>query len=81
MVFWIPAFSGMTRFATTDDTARRSSLFNLLYASVICRVNEKPPGSITLDLNLFFLVMLHTLLPSWCLSPDHLEFQKGKNEA
>jgi hypothetical protein len=51
---------------------------NPLYASTICGVNEKPPGSIALDLDLFFLVKPHTHLPAWFPSPDHLELQKRK---
>ena len=74
MVFWIPAFSEMKRFAITEDTARRSSLFNLLYASAICRVNEKPPGSITLDLDLHGMIVLNAERVGHCndLTDEHL---------
>jgi hypothetical protein len=52
---------------------------NPLYASVIRWVNEKPLGSITLSLDLFFMVIFHTLLPAWCASPDHIvELQKRR---
>jgi hypothetical protein len=49
---------------------------NPLYASVIRWVNEKPPSSIALDLDLFFVVKLHTHLPGWLPTTDHLELQK-----
>ncbi len=49
---------------------------NPLYAPVIRWVNEKPPDSIALDLDLFFVVKLHTHLPGWFPSSGYPQLQK-----